>query len=155
MRTVEILTTLKAILDGDTNLSSLYPTLTVTAELYDSADDEIMTDYPWISLRYVDEVSDDVIGTFVDKDDAGDVIQGLFKTGLVTAFCWSGTSMADATNLSDYAKQAFFKARDEYEDEGIKDISDFDGVQATPSRGPFDAYRAVLQIKVWVQENIT
>jgi len=154
LRIDEIVAVIKAVLDADATISGLYPTLVVTHKYDDTPTDEVILDFPYITIRFMSEVSLDQIGTYVDRDDDDLPVQGLFRDCLISLYCWDETENG-ATKLADYSKKAIFRARDEHEDDGVVDMFEFNSGEAMTSRGPFDSYRAVVYFRMLVKETIT
>lgn len=153
MRIDELMVILQAILEDDPTLKDSHPTLTITHKFLDTAVDAAFDDYPYISLRYVNEVAEEQIGHLVETDVDGNLIEGMLKTGTVTAFCWDET-VNGCTKLADLARKALFKKRGRYEADGLLDICNMDVSESTPARAPFDGYRSVVRVTVWLKEEI-
>lgn len=153
MKITDIMAKIKKIIDNDPDITTNYPTLAVTTAYYSDPVTPIVTDFPYITLRYIDEITEEVIGRIVDIDPDGHEVEGMFKEGIITAYCWDDDK-DDTTDLADYVKKALFKMRDEYEDDGLLDIFRFKNSESIPSKGPFGGYRAICEFRVWVREDI-
>lgn len=154
MRIDEIVTTIKNVLDNDTTLSTNFPTLVVTHQQTSSPTEEVITDFPFVTIRYISEVTVEAIGEYVDRDVNDDPVEGIFRDGYMTLFCWDETE-TNTNKLADYCRDALFRNRHANEGSGLLDIMEWDVGESTPSRGFFDGFRAIVRFRVLVKRTIT
>lgn len=139
---------------ADATISANYSDIVITHKYEDSPDDEVIVDNTYITIRFMSEVSLEQIGTYVDRDDSDNPVQGIFRDCLLSVYCWDETEHG-ATKLADYAKNAIFRARDEHEDDGVIDMCEFNAGEGMTARGPYGAYRAILYFRILVKQIIT
>jgi len=154
LRIDEIVDIVKTIMENDATISSEYSDTVITHKYDDSPDDEIIVDNSYATIRFMSEVTMEQIGTYVDRDANDDPVTGIFRDCLISVYCWNETE-SGATKLADYTKNAIFRARFDYEDEGVIDMCEFNAGEGMTTRGPYGSYRAILYFRMCVKQTIT